>query len=78
MDSARASEAFKAKAKKLMAQSTQSADEVAAVVYREIQRGTFLILPTRGERGRWRIKRFAPELFFRKLVAMAGKAAGKP
>ena len=78
MDTARAPEADKATAKKFMAKSTQSADEVAAVVFREIQRGTFLILPTKGERGRWRIKRFAPELFFRKLVSMAARTGSKP
>ena len=74
MDTARAPEADKATAKKFMAKATQSADDVAAVIFREIRRGAFLILPTKGERGRWRVKRFAPELFFRKLVAMAGKA----
>jgi NADP-dependent 3-hydroxy acid dehydrogenase YdfG len=77
MDTARAADTDKATAKKFMAKSTQSADDVAAVVFREIRRGTFLILPTKGERGRWRIKRFAPELFFRKLVAMAAKTGGK-
>jgi NADP-dependent 3-hydroxy acid dehydrogenase YdfG len=71
MDSARAPDDAKAMANKLMAAATQSADDVAAIVFREIQRGSFLILPTHGERGRWRVKRFAPEMFFRKLVAMA-------
>jgi NADP-dependent 3-hydroxy acid dehydrogenase YdfG len=78
MDTARAPAADKATAKKFMANATQSADDVAAIVFREILRGTFLILPTKGERGRWRIKRYAPELFFRKLVTMAAKTAGKP
>ncbi|HSM99792.1 MAG TPA: SDR family oxidoreductase [Rudaea sp.] len=77
MDTARAPETDKATARKFMAKAAQNADEVAAVVFRDIQRGTFLILPTKGERGRWRIKRFAPELFFRKLVALAGKTGGK-
>jgi hypothetical protein len=31
-------------------------------------RGDFLILPTQSEPLRWRIKRFAPEFFFRQLV----------
>jgi hypothetical protein len=78
MDTARAPESDKATAKKFMAKATQSADDVAAIVFREIQRGAFLILPTKGERGRWRIKRFAPELFFRRLVAMAGTTRSKP
>ncbi|MBS0571277.1 MAG: SDR family oxidoreductase [Proteobacteria bacterium] len=77
LESARAPEADKATASRLMAAATQSADEIAAHVYREVQRGRFLILPTRGERGRWRVKRFAPEMFFRKLVAMVDKAGGK-
>ncbi len=70
METARAPAADKATASKLMANATQSADAVAAVIYASMQRGDFLILPTKGERGRWRIKRFFPELFFRKMVAI--------
>ncbi len=77
MDSARAAETDKALAKKLMAHSTQSADDVAANIFRGIARGKFLILPTKGVRGRWWIKRIAPETFFRKAVALMRKTGAK-
>ncbi|MGH8040519.1 MAG: SDR family oxidoreductase [Rudaea sp.] len=78
MQSARAPEADKALAKKLMAHATQNADDIAASIYRGMLHGDFLILPTRGEPWRWRIKRFAPETFFRKAVALMRKIGGNP
>jgi short-subunit dehydrogenase len=68
MDTSRAPEKDKAVAQKLMNISGDSADSVAAKIYRGMQRGDFLILPTKNEPMRWRIKRFLPERFFRKLV----------
>lgn len=73
MESSRAPESDKATAKKLMATSGDSADGVAARIYRGMTRGEFMILPTKTEPSRWRIKRYFPELFFRKLVKMARK-----
>jgi NADP-dependent 3-hydroxy acid dehydrogenase YdfG len=70
MEGSRAPTADKAAASKLMANATQSADAVAAAIYTSMQRGEFLILPTKGERGHWRIKRFFPGLFFRKMIAV--------
>jgi NADP-dependent 3-hydroxy acid dehydrogenase YdfG len=70
MDTARASATDKARAVKWMGQARQSADDVAARIFHAVQRGEFLILPTDGERWRWRLKRYAPNLFFRKLVDM--------
>lgn len=74
MQSAHAPEADKAMAKKLMAHSPQSADDVAANIFRDIGRGQFLILPTKGSRNLWWFKRLAPEGFFRKVVAKLRKA----
>ena len=71
MESSRAPESDKAMAKKLMATSGDSADEVAERIYRGMLAGTFLILPTKSETARWRIKRFFPQMFFNKLVALA-------
>jgi len=68
MESSRAPERDKAIAQKLMNTSGDNADSVAQKIYRGIQRGEFLILPTKTEPLRWRIKRFLPEMFFRKLV----------
>ena len=68
METSRAPERDKAVAQKLMNTSGDTADSVAQKIYRGIQRGEFLILPTKTEPLRWRIKRFLPEVFFRKLV----------
>ncbi|HET8941282.1 MAG TPA: SDR family oxidoreductase [Rudaea sp.] len=70
MQSSRAPQADKALASKLMLAATQSADDIAAIIFRGVMRGEFLILPTRGERMRWRIKRFMPQMFFNKVIAM--------
>jgi len=77
MESSRAPENDKAVAKKLMATSGDSADEVAQRIFRGMLAGKFLILPTKSETGRWRAKRFFPELFFKKLVAMVGKGTAR-
>jgi len=70
MESARAPEGDKKVAKKLMATSGDNADEVAQRIYSQALAGKFLILPTKHELGRWRLKRLFPEFFFRKLVEM--------
>jgi NAD(P)-dependent dehydrogenase (short-subunit alcohol dehydrogenase family) len=68
MKSARAPEKDKALASKLMASAKDTADDVAAAIYRGAMRGDFMIFPTGGETMRWRIKRFLPDLFLRKLL----------
>ena len=68
MQSARAPEKDKAIASKLMASAKETADDVAAAIYRGAMRGEFMIFPTANEPMRWRIKRFFPELFLRKLL----------
>jgi len=68
MDGSRAPDRDKALARKLMDTSGDNADSVAAKIYRSVQSGKFLILPTKNEPLRWRMKRFLPEMFFRKLV----------
>jgi short-subunit dehydrogenase len=73
MEGSRSPESDKKAASKLMAASKDSADEVAARIFRAMLRGDFLILPTTGERMRWRIKRFLPDVFFRKLVEAVGQ-----
>jgi short-subunit dehydrogenase len=78
METARAPAGDKALATKWMQRSAQSADDVAARIYHDVQRGEFLILPTDGVRSRWRVKRFAPNLFFRKVVAMLRQQGIKP
>jgi len=73
METSRAPENDKNVAKKLMASASESADDVAAHIYRSMLRGEFLILPTKSEPMRWRIKRFLPEFFFRSLLKAMGQ-----
>jgi short-subunit dehydrogenase len=68
MTTARAPDKDRALAERLMAAAGESADDVAAAIYKGVLRGDFLILPTRAETMRWRIKRFLPDLFLRKLL----------
>jgi short-subunit dehydrogenase len=78
MDNARIPPADKARVVQWMKRARQSADEVAARIFQAVQRGEFLIFPTDGERARWRIKRFAPNAFFRKLVGLMRQQGVKP
>lgn len=73
MESARAPEPDKNAAKKLMATSGDTADSVAQNIYRGMMRGDFLILPTKAETTRWRMKRFFPNTFFRALTKAVSK-----
>jgi NADP-dependent 3-hydroxy acid dehydrogenase YdfG len=68
MQTARAPDKDKALASKLMATSKDTADGVAATIFRGAMRGDFMILPTAQEPMRWRIKRFLPDLFLRRLL----------
>lgn len=70
METARVPAADKALCNKWMKASRHSADEVAARIFKAVQRGEFMILPTDGERARWRLKRFAPNLFLRRMLAL--------
>jgi len=63
-------------ASKLMDKAAESADDIAARVFDAVMAGRFMIIPTAPERMRWRLKRFLPEFYFRKLVA-ALRAAGR-
>jgi len=65
-------------AAKMMQSARESADDIAAAVFDAAARGTFLILPTRAERMRWRLKRWFPELYFRKLMEMATRRSSAP
>ena len=60
-------------AEKMMRNARESADDIAAAVFEAARRGTFLILPTRAERMRWRLKRWFPELYFRKLMELTSR-----
>jgi len=55
---------------KMMDNAVDTLDGVADAVFAAAERGRFLILPTRREPLRWRIKRWFPEYYFRKLCAL--------
>jgi NAD(P)-dependent dehydrogenase (short-subunit alcohol dehydrogenase family) len=60
-------------AERMMQSSSDTLEAVADRLFADAERGDFLILPTRAEKGRWRIKRFFPELYFRKLMQLAAR-----
>lgn len=62
---------FRALADKMMDRARESADDIAAEVFRQSEAGTFLVLPTARERWMWRLKRWFPETYFRRLVGAA-------
>lgn len=63
-------------ASKLMDRAGETADDIAGAVYDGVMAGRFMIVPTSPERTRWRLKRFFPEFYFRKLV-QALREAGR-
>ena len=77
MESARAPDSDKNTAKKLMANSGDTADVVAQKIYRGMIRGDFMIFPTKKEMTRWRLKRFLPNVFYKALVDAVGKGKTK-
>lgn len=63
-------------ANQLMDHARESADDIAAAVFAQAQAGRFLVLPTRAEAWRWRLKRFLPGTYFRILLKVAGPRVG--
>jgi NAD(P)-dependent dehydrogenase (short-subunit alcohol dehydrogenase family) len=64
----RGSERMKGFAESMMKGGTDTLDSVADNIFAAAERGDFMILPTRNEPMRWRIKRWFPEVYFRKLM----------
>ncbi|MFA5683863.1 MAG: SDR family NAD(P)-dependent oxidoreductase [Lysobacteraceae bacterium] len=61
-------------AERMMALSDDPLERVADACLAGVERGDFLILPTRREPLRWRIKRWFPELYFRSLMKGVARA----
>lgn len=57
-------------AEKMMQGSRDSLDGVADAVFAAVRRGEFLVLPTRDEPLRWRLKRWLPDTYFRQVMKM--------
>jgi len=72
-DTAIGSEKVRNLAVKLMDNSPDTIDSVADNVFADAERGRFLIIPTRDEPMRWRLKRWFPEFYFRKMTQIASK-----
>lgn len=75
METAIADDATKAKVQRWMDRSPDTLDGVADKVFAACERGDFLILPTKHEPGRWRLKRWFPGFYFRVLLKLAKQRA---
>jgi len=73
LETAFASDKVKAKVIKLMDTSPDTLDGVADKVFAAAERGEFMIIPTRREPMRWRIKRWWPGLYFKQVVKLADR-----
>lgn len=65
---------FEKRVKRWMEQSGVSADDVAEVVYQAVQKPKFMLLTHPQTKWLWRLKRWAPELYFKLLMHGAKKA----
>ncbi|MFD0738736.1 SDR family NAD(P)-dependent oxidoreductase [Lysobacter koreensis] len=73
----RGSERMKGHAAKMMTRSADTLDDVADKIFAASGRGQFLILPTRGVAARWRVRRWFPSLYFRRLMAQVAPRASR-
>ena len=71
LETAFASDKIKAKVIKLMDTSPDTLDGVADKVFAAAERGEFMIIPTKREPMRWRMKRWLPGLYFRMILKLA-------
>lgn len=65
---------FEHKVKRWMERSGVSAQDVAQVVYRAIEKPKFMLLTHPETKWLWRLKRWAPELYFQMVLRGAKKA----
>lgn len=64
-------------AEKMMKTSPDTLDGVADNIFAAVGRGEFLVLPTRDEPMRWRLKRWFPGFYFKQLIkAVKARQAG--
>jgi NAD(P)-dependent dehydrogenase (short-subunit alcohol dehydrogenase family) len=57
-------------ATQLMENSSLSADDVARFAIEQAEKGVFLLLPHKDTRLSWRLKRWLPETYFKKMLKM--------
>lgn len=70
IDTAVGSDKARKMALRLMDTSPDTVDSVADKVFASAERGQFLILPTKHEPMRWRMKRWFPNMYFRMLTKL--------
>jgi NAD(P)-dependent dehydrogenase (short-subunit alcohol dehydrogenase family) len=68
MQGALGSDRVKSLALRMMDKSPDTLDAVADAVLAQVDAGRFLILPTKREPLRWRLKRWFPEFYFRQIL----------
>ena len=61
---------LKAFADRMMETSPDTLDGVADRVFAAVERGDFLVLPTRREPMRWRLKRWFPDTYFKQVLKL--------
>lgn len=71
LESWQGNQRLKAFADKMMETSPDTLDSVSDAVFAAVERGEFLVLPTRREPMRWRLKRWFPGVYFTQLLKMA-------
>lgn len=69
------SDNVKRSAMRMMDAAVVSADDIAARIVEGVARGDAIIVPTPGERMRWRLKRWFPEYYFRQLLKLVKSRA---
>lgn len=68
---------LKSFADKMMETSPDTLETVSDAVFAAVERGDFLVLPTKREPMRWRLKRWLPEFYFGQVLKMVkGREAG--
>ena len=65
-------------ATKMMESGALNANDVARFAVSESERSTFLLLPHPDTRIRWRLKRWLPEYYFKRLLQMTQRFSLKP
>jgi NAD(P)-dependent dehydrogenase (short-subunit alcohol dehydrogenase family) len=60
-------------AQKMMEGSGDTIDSVADRAFAAVERGEFLVMPTKKEAMRWRFKRWFPNLYFKQLLKLGAR-----
>jgi NAD(P)-dependent dehydrogenase (short-subunit alcohol dehydrogenase family) len=61
---------LKAHADRMMETSPDTLETVSDAIFAAVERGDFMVLPTKREPMRWRFKRWFPEMYFRKILQL--------